>query len=50
MSSARAGAGDLRDMTKHTVTNWGEAQGRAKVAEIEMAAEAVAQGTGFTGT
>lgn len=43
---SKGAAADLRDITRYTVTNWGEAQCRAYVAEIEKAAEAVAQGVG----
>lgn len=43
---SKGAAADLRDITRYTVTNWGEAQCRADVAEIEKAAEAVAQGVG----
>jgi plasmid stabilization system protein ParE len=32
---SKGAAADLRDITRYTVTNWGEAQCRAYVAEIE---------------
>ena len=43
---SKGAAVDLRDITKYTVAKWGEAQCRAYVAELEMAAEAVANGEG----
>ena len=43
---SKGAAADLRDITRYTVTNWGEARCRADIAEIEKAAEAVAQGVG----
>lgn len=43
--SAEAAA-DLREITKYTLAQWGEAQCRAYIAELEIAAEAVASGTG----
>ena len=42
----KGAAADLREITQHTVAQWGQAQCRAYVAELEKAAEAVAKGEG----
>ena len=47
---SKGAAADLRDITRYTVTNWGEARCRADIAEIEKAAEAVAQVSGSART
>ncbi len=43
---SKGAAADLRDITRHTVGNWGEAQCRIYIADLEKAAEAVAKGEG----
>jgi plasmid stabilization system protein ParE len=43
---SKGAAADLRDITKYTLANWGEAQCRTYIAELEKAAVAVATGEG----
>ena len=43
---SKGAAADLRDITRYTVANWGEAQCRTYIADLEKAAEAVAKGEG----
>lgn len=43
---SKGAAADLRDITRYTVTHWGEAHCRTYIAELEKAAEAVARGEG----
>ncbi len=43
---SKGAAADLRDITRYTVANWGEAQCRIYIADLEKAAEAVAKGEG----
>lgn len=42
----KGAAADLRDITRHTLAQWGQAQCRAYIGELEKAAEAVAKGDG----
>ena len=37
---------DIRDITRYTVMNWGEAQCRTYITELEKTTEAVAKGEG----
>jgi toxin ParE1/3/4 len=43
---SKGAAADLRDITKYTISTWGEAQCKVYVAELEAAAQAVAKGEG----
>lgn len=43
---SKGAAADLREIVRYTVKQWGEAQCRTYVAELEKAAEAVAKGEG----
>jgi plasmid stabilization system protein ParE len=43
---SKGSAADLLDITRYTVSNWGEAQCRTYIADLEMTAEAVARGKG----
>ena len=43
---SKGAAADLRDITRYTVANWGEAQSRTYIAELEKTAEALAVGEG----
>jgi len=43
---SKGAAADLREITRYTVGNWGEAQCRIYIADLEKAAEAVAKGEG----
>lgn len=43
---SKGAAADLRDITKYTLANWGEAQCRTYIAELEKMAVAVAKGEG----
>ena len=43
---SKGAAADLRDIAKYTLANWGEAQCRSYIAELERAPEALAKGEG----
>jgi toxin ParE1/3/4 len=44
---SKGAAADIREITKYTVEQWGQAQCRAYIAELENATEALAKGEGF---
>ncbi len=43
---AKGAAADLREIKRYSVQQWGEAQGRIYIGQLEQAAEAVAKGEG----
>lgn len=43
---AKGAAADLKEITRYTAQQWGEAQCRVYIAQLEKAAEAVAKGEG----
>jgi toxin ParE1/3/4 len=43
---SKGAAADLREITKYTVAEWGEAQCKSNIAELDAAAKAVAKGEG----